>query len=85
MELVHKSKTLYKKLTTIDKKWTAIEQKIAKIQIGSNLSHIITRIQFTIQLTATRTIHQAQGLTLHRLTFDPSGITKHGLTYTALS
>jgi hypothetical protein len=31
-----------------------------------------------------RTIHCAQGLTLDRLTFDPTNVTKHGLTYTPL-
>ncbi len=43
--------------------WTPIEPISKDIQIGSNFSHII-RTQFPIQLTATHTIHQAQGLTL---------------------
>jgi hypothetical protein len=30
------------------------------------------------------TIHQTQGLIFYRLTFDPSGVTKHGLTYIAI-
>jgi hypothetical protein len=51
-----------------------------KIQISNNPFHIITRIQFPIQLIIARTIDQAQGLTLDHLTFDPSGIIKHGLT-----
>jgi hypothetical protein len=38
-----------------------------------------------IELIGTRTIHHAQGLTLDRLTFDPTCGTKHGLTYTTLS
>ncbi len=29
---------------------TPIEEKVVKIQIGNNSSHIITRIQFSIQL-----------------------------------
>ncbi len=62
------------------KKWTPLKQKIEKIQIGSNPFHIITRIQFPIQLVVAHTIYQAQGLT-----FDPSGVTKHNLTYVALS
>jgi hypothetical protein len=69
----------------IDKKWTPIEQKITKIQIGSNPLHIITRIQLPIQLTIACIIHRAQGLTLDHLTFDPSGVAKYGLTYIALS
>ncbi len=75
-----KNSHIYEKFATIDKKWTPIEQKFAKTQINSDYSHIITRIQFPIQLTATRTIHRAHGLTLDRLAFDLSGITKHGLT-----
>jgi ATP-dependent exoDNAse (exonuclease V) alpha subunit len=43
------------------------------------------KIQFLIQLVATRTIHCSQGLTLDRLTFDLTSVTKHGLTYIALS
>jgi hypothetical protein len=35
-----------------------------KIQISSNPSHVITRIQFPIQLATRRTMHCAQGLTL---------------------
>jgi hypothetical protein len=61
------------------------KQKIAKIQIGSNPSHIITRIQFPIQLVIACTIHQTQGLTFDRFAFDPSGITNHNLTYITLS
>ena len=33
----------------------------------------------------TRTIHCAQGLLLDYLAFDPTGVYKHGLIYTALS
>jgi hypothetical protein len=58
--------------------------KITKIQIGNDPSSIIIRIQFPIQLVVAHTIHQTQGLTLNHLTFNPSGITKHGLTYTTL-
>jgi hypothetical protein len=38
--------------------------------------------QFPIQLVATCTIHQTQGLTLDYLAFDPTNVYKHGLTYT---
>jgi hypothetical protein len=58
--------------------------KNEKNTIGNNPSHIIIRIQFPIQLAATHTIHRAQGLTLDHLTFNPNGITKHGLIYTTL-
>jgi len=62
----------------------ARQQNKKLIQSSNNPCHIITRIQFPIQLAITCTIHQAQGLTLDHLAFDPSGITKHGLTYTTL-
>ncbi len=80
-----KNSHIYKQFLTTDQKWTKIKQKIVEIQIGSNPFHIIIRIQFPIQLVATHTSHQAQGLTLNCLAFYPSGVTKHGLTYIALS
>jgi hypothetical protein len=49
------------------------------------LSHLITHIQYPIQLAVAHTIHRYQGLTLEFLAFDPSGIHHHGLTYTTLS
>jgi hypothetical protein len=55
------------------------------IQIGSNSSHIITTTQFPIQLDAACTIHQTQGLSLDYLTFDPTNVYKHGLTYITFS
>jgi len=73
---------IYKQFPTIDKKCTPIKQKI--IQSSNNPFHIIIGIQFPIQLAITCTIHRAQGLTFDHLAFDPSGITKHGLTYTTL-
>jgi hypothetical protein len=60
--------------------WTPIEPMFKDIQIGSNSTHIIRRMQFPIQLTIGRTIYQTQGLTFDYLTFDPNGIYKHGLT-----
>ncbi len=65
--------------------WTPIEPISKDIQIGSNSAHIITRIQFPIQLGSTSTIHRTQGSTLHHLAFDPNGVYKHGLTYATLS
>jgi hypothetical protein len=41
-------------------------------------------MQFPIQLVATCTIYQAQGLTFDNLAFDLNGVYKHGLTYTTL-
>ncbi len=61
-----------------------MKAKIIEIQRGSNPSHVITKIEFPIQLVATRTIHHAQSITVDRLAFDPIGVTKHGLTYTSL-
>jgi hypothetical protein len=61
--------------------WTPIEYISKDIQIGSNSSHIITSIQFPIQLAATCTIHRKHGLTLDYLTFDPTNVYKHDLTY----
>jgi hypothetical protein len=54
--------------------WTPIEPMFKDIQIGSNSTHTITRMQFPIQLVATCTIHRAQGLTLDHLAFDPNGL-----------
>ena len=62
--------------------WTSIERISKEIQIGSNFDHIITQTQFPIQLVDARCLH---GLSLDYLAFDPTGIYKHGLTYTALS
>jgi hypothetical protein len=75
---------IYKELFAPNKNRTPIEQKV-EIQIGNNPSHIITRIQFLVQLITGRTIHCAQGLTLEHLAFDLASVTKHGLTYTTLS
>ncbi len=58
--------------------------KNTKIHIRNNHFHIITQIQFFIERVITHIIHQAQCLTLDYLAFDPSGITKHGLTYITL-
>ncbi len=64
--------------------WTLIEPISKDIQIGSNFS-TITKTQFPIQLAIARTIQQAQGLTLDYLTFDPTNVYKHGLTYISFS
>ncbi len=52
--------------------------------MGSNPIHIITRIQFLIQLTTRCTIDNAQGLTFDHLTFDPfsgTNMTSHTQHY----
>jgi hypothetical protein len=75
---------IYKEFLALNKNYTPIEQKVIEIQINNNPSHIITRIQFHIQIIVGCTIHHAQGLTLELLAFNPVDVTKHGLTYTTL-
>jgi hypothetical protein len=81
----NKNLQIYKQFLIINSEWTPIEKKITKVQVGSNPSHIITRIQFPIQLVVACAIQCVHGLTLDCLTFDPTSVTKHGLTYTPLS
>jgi hypothetical protein len=69
----------------IQSNWTPIEPIIKDIKIGKNQTHIITRIQFSIQLAIAKTIHQSQGLSLDELAFDPTNVKKHGLSYIAFS
>ncbi len=76
---------MYEKIPRLDKNWIPIEHKVVEIQIGNNPFHIITIIQFPIQLVATHTIHCLQGLTFDHLTFDPNGVTKYGSTYIKFS
>jgi len=64
--------------------WTVIEPVSKYIQISSNSFHIIRKTQFPIQLVVACIIHQAQGLTLDYLAFDPINIYEHGLTHTTL-
>jgi hypothetical protein len=71
--------------THIHETWTLIQPISKEIQVGANSSHLIMHTQYPIQLAATCIIHQSQGLTLDFLTFDPSGIHHHELTYTTLS
>jgi len=69
----------------IESKWTPIEPIIKDIKVGKSQSFIITKIQFPIQLTTSRTIYRYQGLSLNELVFDPTNVQKHGLTYITLS
>jgi hypothetical protein len=64
--------------------WTLIEPISKDIQTGPNYSHVITRTRLPIQLATTCTIHRAKGITFDYLTFDPTNVYKHGLTYTPL-
>jgi hypothetical protein len=48
---------VYQQHPNIQNHLTPIVQKIAEIQIRVNSLHIITRIQFSIQLAMTHTIH----------------------------
>jgi hypothetical protein len=72
-------------IENIESTWTPILPKVVEIHTGKSQSHRVTQIQFPIQLAAIRTIHRSQGLTLDELAFDPTNVTKHGLTYIALS
>jgi len=81
----NKNLHIYEQFLIIITEWTHIEKKTTEIQMGNDPSHIITRIQFPIQLVMASTIHYGQGLKLDHLTFGPTTVTKHGLTYTPLS
>jgi hypothetical protein len=59
-------------------------QFLKEIQVRTNLNHLITHIQYPIQLVVAHTIHRYQGLTLDFLAFDPNRIHHHGVTYTTL-
>jgi ATP-dependent exoDNAse (exonuclease V) alpha subunit len=80
-----KYRHVYQRHPNIQSNWTPITQKTAGIQIGMNYLHIVSRLQFPIQLATARTIHRAQGLSLDRLAFNPQNVSKHGLSYMALS
>jgi hypothetical protein len=69
----------------IESKWTLIELIIKNIRVGKSQSFIIARIQFSNQLTTTKSIHCSQGLSLNKLAFDPTHVKKYGLTYITLS
>jgi hypothetical protein len=69
----------------VEWKWTPIEPIIKYVRVGKSQSFIITRIQFPIQFSTTRSIHCFQGLSLDELVFYFNDVKKHGLTYTTLS
>jgi hypothetical protein len=70
--------------TNIPKHWTPIQPISKEIQVGVNSSHVITRTQYQRQPIVARTIYRSQSLILDYLTFDPSGVHHHSLTYTTL-
>jgi hypothetical protein len=78
-----KSSHLY--TNEIENDWTPIEPLVKEIRVGKVQSHLITRIQFLVQLATARIIHRSQGLSLDELAFDSTNVKKHGLTYIVLS
>jgi len=46
--------------------WTPIEALTKEIMFGQTHTHLLTHIQFPIQLAAARTIHRSQDLSLNR-------------------
>lgn len=79
----NKYKELYE--TNILPSWTPILRIAKPLAMSNNKLEMTIRKQFPIQLACARTIHRTQGLTLDKLAFDPTGMTQHGLVYTALS
>lgn len=71
--------------TNVESDWMPIKPLSKEIQIGNNKNHSITMIQFSIQLASTRIINRFQGLTMVKMAFDSTCVTKYGLTHTALS
>ena len=71
--------------TYINNGWVPILRLARPLQKQNTMYKMTIRKQFPIQLACARTIHRAQGLTMHGLAFDPLGVHHHGLTYTALS
>jgi hypothetical protein len=52
------------------------EIKIRKMQ-----SHVITKIQFHLQLTIVHIVHKSQKISFDELVFDPKSVTIHDLKY----
>jgi hypothetical protein len=72
-------KSIHLYTNNIQLDWTLIEPIIKNIRIDKNQSHIITRIQFPIQLVITRTLYWSKGFSLDGLAFDLTNVKKHGL------
>jgi hypothetical protein len=55
-----------------------------EIKIRKTQSHVITKIQFHVQLTIVKTVHKSQRLSFNELVFDPKSVTIHDLKYASL-
>jgi hypothetical protein len=54
------------------------------IKIRKTQSHVITKIQFHLQLTIVKIVHKSQRLSFNELVFDPKSVTIHDLKYANL-
>ena len=86
-EIGKQQRSKFKQLYAINilPNWTPIFRIEKSLAMSPNKLLITIRKQFPIQLACARTIHRIQWLTLDQIAFDPTGVTKHGLVYTALS
>jgi hypothetical protein len=71
---------LYKEFD-VDFTWSPTESVAKKIRIRKNQTHLITQIQFPIQLAIASTIYRSQGLSFDDVVFNPFGVNKHGLAF----
>ncbi len=55
-----------------------------EIKIRKTQSHVITKIQFHVQLTIIKTVHKSQRISFDESIFDPKSVTIHDLKYTNL-
>jgi hypothetical protein len=55
-----------------------------EIKIRKTQSHVITKIQFHVQLTIVKTVHKSQRISFDESVFDPKSVTIHYLKYTNL-
>jgi hypothetical protein len=55
-----------------------------KLKIRKTQSHVITKIQFHVQLTIVQTAHKSQRISFDELVFDPKSVTIHDLKYICL-
>jgi hypothetical protein len=60
--------------TTLNQNGHQLNLGIKDIRVGKSQSFIITRIQFSIQLATTKTIHFSRGLSLNELVFYPTNV-----------
>jgi hypothetical protein len=55
-----------------------------EIKIRKSQSHVITKIQFHVQLTRVKIVHKSQRLSFNELVFDLKSVTIHDLKYANL-